>query len=270
MIFYFLTQIQKMKIPQTKTLSQKLLGLGLVLGIGGSMIMPGVAEARLIFTTEADGVTSLEIADNTILHEDIDTGAVRSDEILDETIVFADIAARSAKDTLTPEFQNLTIWADPSNNPNHVGTMEADYDVTTDRNFYKWSTNKPNMQYYTLVLQYSIPENFIEWESSNQIELDIKTTNDDVLDNKIDVTLLDTDDDTMVITNGSNITSDPIPGGWKTQIISFDPNQGLADWIPGRFLTLRIRLGSKADVAGPSITQHASWIGKVSFNYKVK
>ena len=414
-----------MKITQTKTLSQKLLGLGLVLGISSSMVMPSVAEARLIFTTEADGVnadgyhidnddssfntvdlffggptsdaflkfdkvadkfyfshdldlggnellnfviqnsddasmpactgtntgqvyystdsdqilfcgesadspgtfvwmsnqdnsitakminadvaglgliqdtdgslrvntdettlelngdvvrikeqgvTTLEIANETILAEDIATGAVTTSEILDNTITQADRAVLAVFEELVPEYPNMTLWADTAAPNQHVGTMEADYDVAGDRSFYKWSTNKDpvdnSLHSYTVVLQYVLPENFWTWPASNQIELEIRTHTDAVADNRVDVGMVDTDETGITLTGGSGLRSTNADE-WEVKIISFDPNQANADWVPGKPVVLRVKMSSKADV-GAGITQHPVYIGKVKFNYNIK
>lgn len=417
-----------MKIKQTKTLSQKLLGLGLVLGISSSLVMPGVAEARLIFTTEADGVnadgyhidnddssvgtvdlffggpvsdafiqydkledkfffskdldlngnellnfviqndvegnmpacgaantgqmyydtvgeeirfcadsldnpgsyswitnqdnsitatminadvaglgliqdgdgslrvnvdnttlelngdevrimeegvTSLEIANDTIVHEDIATGAVRSEEILDNTITQADRAVAVVVEELVPEFSNMTLWADTAAPDQHVGTMEADYDVNGDRSYYKWSTNKDeannSLHSYTIVLQYVLPENFWAWAANDQIEVDMRTHTTAIADNRLDISMVDTDTTDITFIGGSatELTSS-VADDWQTKILDFDPNQVGANWAPGEAIVLRLKMASKADVVGAIITQHPVYVGKIIFNYTVK
>lgn len=253
-------------------------GLGLIQDVDGSMRV-NVDDSTLEIDTDVvkikeEGVTTLEIEDETIVHEDIATGAVRSDEILDDTIVQADRAVHTVVEELIPEFTNMTIWADPAAPNQHVGSMEADYDVNGDRAYYKWATNKDeidnSLHSYTIVLQYALPDNFWAWSATDQIELDIRTHTVNNTDNEIDVTMVDTDNTIISFSSGGTDLVSDVADTWETEIISFDPNQLSADWDPGKTIVLRFKMSSRADVVGATITQHPVYIGKLKFNYDVK
>ena len=259
-----------------KMINANVAGLGLIQDVDGSLRV-NTDETTLelngdVVRIKEEGVTTLEIADETILAEDIATGAVTTSEILDNTITQADRAVRAIFEELVPEYPNMTLWADTAAPNQHVGTMEADYDVAGDRSFYKWATNKDpidnSLHGYTVVLQYVLPENFWSWPASNQIELELRTHTAAVSDNRVDVGMVDTDETGITLTAGSGLRS-IVADSWEIKVISFDPNQANADWVPGKAIVLRLKMSSKADVAG-GITQHPVYIGKVKLNYNVK
>ncbi len=253
-------------------------GLGLIQAGDGSLQVntDGVTlelngdEVRI----KEEGVTTLEIADDTIQLIDMGDSSVASAEIVDESVEFVDVKARSIVDELSPEFQNMTLWADTTAPDQHVGTMEADYDVADDRSYYKWSTNKDevdnSLHSYTIVLQYGLPENFIEWADTNQIKMDIRTHTDSIADNKLDVAMIDTDETGITLTSGGSDIVSSVADDWETVNITFDENQVDAHWEPGLPIVLRIKMSSKSDVAGAVITQHPVYLGRIQFYYDVK
>jgi len=231
------------------------------------------AEGRMIYDTDMNKMLFCDGADWVDPADAIQPGAITSTEIADETITFDDIAPRLATETLTPEFQNFTIFADGSNN---VGTLESDYDNTNQRNFYRWSTQKSDVaQDYDLIVQWPVPENFQRFcqpttdtddlDCDAEIQLDFRTNDTVISNNKLDITLLDTTGSAIALTGTTDLVSTTAATWVDNQSVVF-ATEGDGTFTPGEYLTLQVKLTSinSADITNPAD------LGAIKFNYIAK
>ncbi len=197
--------------------------------------------------------STVEINSDTIQVKD---GGITSAKITDNTIAFADIAEREVTFTLTPEYPNFSLYADGTNN---VGTMKADYDNTDDRNYYEWSTKQGSAQDYDIIIQWPIPENFQSWSSSSdEIQLDVKSTTTTAANNKLDITLSDTAGSDVTLTGGTDIASSTADTWRNNYGITFSGGT----WTPGGYATMKIKM--------TATNTNAIQLGEIRFNSRVK
>jgi len=217
------------------------------------------SEGRMIYDTDMNKMLFCDGTDWVDPADAIQPGAITSTEIKDETITLEDIAPRNATETITPEFQNFSIYADGSNN---VGTLEADFDNITNRNFYKWTTKKNGLNDYDIILQWPVPENFQGWADTNQILVDYKTDTTSSSDNVLDIALLDTVGSPVSLTGGSSLVSTTNETWEDDSNISFTSGSGSGLFTPGEYMTLQFKMQSN--------NSNSSYIGPIKLNYIVK
>ena len=200
-------------------------------------------------------ITADDLATDSVAADEIAAGAVGTSEIADGTVAFVDVVSRNVAVEVAPEYPNYTIYADASANK---GTLEADHDVTTGRNFYKWGSTKPALNDYDVVFKWTLPENFQSFQATNSIQLDYKSTDGVNTNNKIDLTLTDVDGTTDIpLTSAAGLAS----ATWATyssQDLSASFNSGDA----GQSVILRVKMYAKSS--------NAAYAGKITFNYIAK
>jgi len=101
-------------------------------------------------------------------------------------------------------FPNSVARPDGSNN---IGTLGSDYDATNNRNYYRWDTNNAAQQDIDVVMDVRLPDDFKSFQSSNPIQLDLRTVDTNTANNKIDVTGVDTGGTALTLTGATNLVS---------------------------------------------------------------
>ena len=71
-----------------------------------------------------------------------------------------------------PEFPNTTYVADGSDNTGQLTTGED-----TGENVYNWTTSRPTLQDYDIVVRLKVPDNFVSWAATTPASLRYKTSN---------------------------------------------------------------------------------------------
>lgn len=232
-------------------------------GITGTHLAAGIAGNGL--TQDASGNFDIGTDDSTIeLFGDalrLKDSGITSAKIFDGTIALADIAEREVITTLTPEYPSFTLAADGSAN---VGTLESDFDVATERNYYKWSTKQTSAQDYDIVIQWAIPENFQGWSNTtDEIMVDFKTDTTTLGDNKLDITLFDTAGVEATLTGGTDLVSTVADTWVDDHSITFAGGT----WTPGEYMTMKIKMTSNAATISDL---NPSYVGQLKFNVRVK
>jgi hypothetical protein len=102
------------------------------------------------------------------------------------------------------------VFADSVNRPdgtNNIGTLTSAYDAANNRNYYRWSSNAGSLQDLDVVVDVRLPEDFGSWQATNPIQLDLRTTDTNTANNKIDLSGLDTSGTALTLTGATNLVS---------------------------------------------------------------
>lgn len=195
------------------------------------------------------------LANNSITGDKIADGTITNNDIANSTINFSKMATRNKSTLISPEYPNFALYGDGSNN---LGTLDADRDVTADRNYYSWTSRKTVLNDYDIMVQFQIPEDFTAWQA-NAIEFFYKTEDADVTDNSIDIYLQDTNGTADFTGTGMTSTT------WTSTTVANTSLTGT--YTAGDYLTFGIKLSSRRNGGSGSGTPRAAYAGELKFNY---
>lgn len=163
-------------------------------------------------------------------------------------------AARHSKATvLIPEYANAVL--DAGSGSNNTGTMTSKFDLTTRRNYYKWTTTSATAQSYDVVVQVPIPSDFSAWASTTPITVDTYTAN-----TSTGPITLEARDTAGAVVTGMNFGSITPSAATTWQSVSAGAISGT--YTPGGYMTLRLRMTSP--------TNGDTRIGNITLNYLTK
>ncbi len=138
------------------------------------------------------------------------------DYICDGTAWYkSSISGTSAILEFSAEFKDAVVRADGTNN---TGTLTSAYDATNFRNYYNWLSNSGTLQDIDVVLDVRLPSDFGSFQATNPIQLDLRTTDTNTANNKLDVTGVDTSGTAMTLTSATNLVSS-VANTWTGQNI---------------------------------------------------
>jgi hypothetical protein len=170
------------------------------------------------------------------------TGAVRIGTATDGVdisgasgILLSGTARRTNSIQLMPEYANSVL--DPGSGSNNTGSLTAKLDLTTRRNYYKWTTTQGTAQSYDVVVQVPIPSDFSAWASTTPISIDTYTSN--ISTGPITIEARDTAGTVVTGINFAAVTPTATTA-WQTR--SAGTISGT--YTPGGYMTLRIRMVS--------------------------
>ncbi len=141
-------------------------------------------------------------------------------------------AAGSA--VLHPLYEGAALQADGSDN---VGQLSLTHDNLSERNFYQWTSTRPTLQDYDVLVRYTLPDSFVRWDEA--VTLEYRSTSAAAADNKLDVQIYDTNG-VPVTLSGSALNL--VGTGWNAARLEFT---GSPTWTPGEEILLRLKLSSR-------------------------
>ncbi|MFC1655789.1 hypothetical protein ACFL3C_02885 [Patescibacteria group bacterium] len=135
---------------------------------------------------------------------------------------------------LAPLYPHTTYYADGGSN---TGRLTYYYDNTNVENAYRWTTSKAAAQDYDTVVRIQLPDNFSSWDSTTPIEFKYRTDTTSTAQNKLDLTMFDTADASVTLSNNTNLASSGA-GTWETST-----NMGITGgtWTAGSWVTINIK-----------------------------
>ena len=164
------------------------------------------------------------------------------------TINAVTIGKYTKTEILEPAYKGGIFNPDGSNNS---GSM---YEELGDLgNSIRWSTKKTETQDYDIIIRYPLPEKFDSFESTNQFELEYKTSGDQT-QSDLDFTLQREGDVVVDEFSGSGLSLSS--NAWNTQSFTLGDT---SKWTSGDTALLKIRMNSKKD--------YDSQIGKIKIKY---
>lgn len=92
----------------------------------------------------------------------------------------------SRKMVISPEYPGAVLYGDGSNN---TGTMTSDYVSSGDRQtFYEWNSSEGVIQDYTIVVRFTLPDNFSAWNTTPLV-FDFVTETTSAANNQVDISV---------------------------------------------------------------------------------
>ena len=161
-------------------------------------------------------------------------GAVST--VNDRRVMQSDDRERTIKQTFFPEYDNVSYQADATNN---VGRMYIDSDNTNKKNFYVWTSTSNSLQDYDIILHIPLSPDFKKWAEDNTIKLRYRSTSSDTANNKLDVSVFDTNGSPVTLSGSS---TDLANTSWTNTIIEFS---GSPTWTPGQDFVIKLKVYAK-------------------------
>ncbi len=177
-----------------------------------------------------------------------ENGGVRT--VDDRRVFQSDDREHSTEIVLNPEFENVAMQGDASNN---VGRLFVSHDSINLKNFYVWTSTITSIQDYDIILKVSLPESFLGW-NDNPVTVSYRSTSADTANNKMDISLFDTNG-TPVTLSGS--TTDLANTSWTTSGIEYS---GTPTWTAGQDFLVKFKLYAKDD--------YQMQLGTVRFDFR--
>jgi len=153
-----------------------------------------------------------------------------------------------------PEYNDSVIESDGTNNRGKLSVEFNDTDGTpgnNNYNFYIWTTRQGAAQDLDLVIRTVLPTGFSGWEAT-PINFTYKTLDGNLANNKLDISIEDTNGNPVSLTGGTNLVN----AAWTTSNITY---LGVPTWSAGQPITIHVKM-----TANSSGTAYA---GKLSLNY---
>ncbi len=163
------------------------------------------------------------------------TGGGAVNYILDRRALMSDDRQQLVETTLHPQYPDAAYSADGSDN---VGQLSVVNDAVTLKNSYLWTSTRPTLQDYDVVLRLTLPTQFTSWKASPLTFL-YKSSSADSAITKMDVAVFDTAGNAVTLTGTSTNLANT---AWTSQTIDFS---GAPTWTPGGAVVIRFRLSSK-------------------------
>ncbi|MDP7247873.1 MAG: hypothetical protein QF741_04590 [Candidatus Peribacteraceae bacterium] len=169
--------------------------------------------------------------------------------ITDKRVFNSADTERTVTRIFTPEFEGVSYQGDGSNN---VGQLVLNHSGGNLMNSYQWSSSRSTLQDYDVLLNFSLPEDFIRW-SDNHMTISYKSSSSDAANNKLDIAVFDSADNSVTLTGDS---TGLVSTGWTTTAITWS---GTPTWTAGSGSLIRLRLSAKSD--------ESMHVGKVKLKY---
>jgi hypothetical protein len=170
------------------------------------------------------------------------------------TVSTSTVGAYNQSLVYDPEYKNMVMQGDGTANNGKLEIFFADTDGTggnSNFNFYKWTTYQASLQDMDLILRVTLPNGFTSFQST-PIQFTYHTENGNTANNKIDVSVEDTNGTAVSLTGGSSLAS----AEWTTADITFN---GSPTFTAGQAITIKIKQSA--------LTGGAAYSGKLSINY---
>lgn len=153
---------------------------------------------------------------------------------VDVTALASGTGAENMVDILHPSYEGASYQGDGSEN---VGQLSVVHDAAGKQNSYVWTSTRPTLQDYDIVLKVSLPADFIRWQSSGSLIISYRSTDATIANNALDVRLSDTNGNPVTLTGSLSLAH----ATWRTS--SFVVDQGT--WTPGKDLLLKLTVKAR-------------------------
>lgn len=158
------------------------------------------------------------------------TGRINGVDITQEHDVLA---------VLTPEFDKAVYKGDGADN---VGQLTTTQDNATLRNHYLWTSSRPTLQDYDVLVRFLLPQDFVRWNAdggNKPLEFTYRSTTASASDNALDVSVYDTNGAAVSLSGGATGLAS---ASWATKQIDFT---GAPAWTAGQEVLLKFHVSAK-------------------------
>lgn len=179
---------------------------------------------------------------------------IQGDLTVTGTINGVTLGPQNITTTLTPEYPNATVDGDESDNRGRMEVFFVDTDgpgSPENINYYRWTTQQAAMQDFDVIVRFRLPDGFTSFQAT-PLTLSYRTSDNNVLNNKIDVQVEDSIGALVPgMAGNTDLTS---AGAFASSNITF----GGGTFTAGSQITIRIKAsalsGSFADIADLAIS----------------
>lgn len=220
---------------------------------GGNQLIldsAGLTDNRHVTFDDADTVVVGEDNVQTLTNKTIDADF--------NTILNLDWDALKKRDDvilLIPEYSGYSVEEDGTNNQ---ATLKLGQENNKNHNFYVLTSNENSLNDLDLVVRMKLPNNFVEWKA-NPIQLYLKTDTKNDNNNNIKISLLDTENNLVNLTDADHLCSD-VADRWDLKNITMDTVG--TTWTKNQYFTLRIKMKSRQN--------NKTMLGEILLNYESK
>jgi len=165
----------------------------------------------------------------------------------------------------------LTAFYGAGTDTSLTGSMTTDIEANaTDlqRTYYQWVSTEATLQYYTVAVRITLPQDFSAWQTSNALQVDFVTENTTNTNNSLDVYVyLESDVTTAVASDTANASAEADVWTVVTIDDSVLDDAGAPEWdAAGETAVIYLRMGSKTDAANGYHVR----VGDIKLNYLSK
>jgi len=183
--------------------------------------------------------------------------------------VFTGDARHARKIQLNAEYSGaaLTKFYGGGTDVSTTGTMTSDAEPSADllRTYYNWTSSEASLNYYTVALRVTLPQDFDSWATSNAVQVDLDTNTVSNSDNVLNLRIYNADDTPGSLVHSSGGYASAVADTWATVTIddSAIDDGSAPDWdAAGETAVIYLRLGAKDD--------NFVRIGDIKLNYLSK
>jgi hypothetical protein len=152
--------------------------------------------------------------------------------ISDLRVLQSDDGERTLQKVLHPQYPNAAFQGDASSN---VGQLYVTHDNISQNNYYLWTSTITSLQDYDVIVRVTVPPDFKEWPD-NPINVSYRSTSSDAADNKMDITVFDTNGSPVTL---SGSTTDLVNTSWTETNIEFT---GTPTWTANQEYLIRFKM----------------------------
>ncbi len=175
-------------------------------------------------------------------------------------------ARPTKKIVISPEYAGgtLTTFYGAGTDASITGVMTADAETTaTDslRTYYEWSSSQGSLNYYTVVVRITLPEDFSAWAPSNALQVDFTTESTNSANNLLSAYVyLSSDSTTAVASDVSNAAAGAETWEQITVDDSVLDDAAAPEWdAAGETALIYLRMGSTGN--------NFARVGDITLNY---
>ncbi len=160
-------------------------------------------------------------------------GSIQS--VQDKRVFLTDNREQSVLRTLTPSFEGASYKADGADN---IGQLTILYEDAVKSNYYAWSSTRPTLQDYDVMIPITLPQEFVRWQGSGALSVTYRTSTAASSDNAVDVALFDTINAGVTLVGASNLSN----VAWTTATFNIG---GTGTWNAGGQFLIRLKVKAK-------------------------
>jgi hypothetical protein len=148
-----------------------------------------------------------------------------------------------------------------------TGTMTSDAEPAADnlRTYFNWTSSEAALNYYTVAVRITLPQDFDSWAADNAVQVDLDTNTTNAADNSVDAYIYNGDDTPASAVASSTSNKSGSADTWTT--VTFDDSviddNVAPDWdAAGETAVIYLRLGAKSS--------NFARVGDIKLNYMSK
>jgi len=156
-----------------------------------------------------------------------------------QDIPFTALKQRAKTILLIPEYQNMAILEDGTDNS--VSVFQG-FDDINFHQYYELTSARPTLQDIDVYIAVKIPEDFVGFDLV-PIQIFIKSLTINITDNEMDITMVDTTNTAVPLIGATNLVS-TVANTWIEKDITFG---GAATFTAGDFIILKLNMRARSN-----------------------